>query len=70
MMMGLDVGAIFKPEDMTRRRMIEKALEDLEPNTRDVVKRLIENYQGEDLEKKLRELIGIKKTMDLIGKIR
>lgn len=60
------MGSIFKPEDKTRRRMIEKALEDLDPNIRDAVKRLIEDYQGKDLEKRLRELIGLKRTTDLI----
>ena len=70
MMMGQCVGAIFKPDDKTRRRMIEKALEDLDPNIRDAVKRLIENYQGKDLDRKLTELIGLKKTMDLMENIR
>ena len=66
MIMGKGMGVIFKPDDKTKRRMIEKALEDLDPNVRDAVKRLIEDYQGKDLERKLRELIGLKKTMDLI----
>lgn len=70
MMMGQCVGAIFKPDDKTRRRMIEKALEDLDPNIRDAVKRLIENNQGKDLERKLMDLIGLKKTMDLMANIR
>ena len=70
MIMGQCVGAIFKPDDKTKRRMIEKALEDLDPNIRDAVKRLIENYQDKDLEKKLTELIGPKKTMDLMENIR
>ena len=70
MKMGWSVGTIFKREDKTRRRMIEKALEDLDPHIRDAVKRLIEDYQGKDLERKLTELIGLKKTMDLIEKTR
>ena len=70
MMMGWDMGSIFKPEDKTKRRMMEKALEDLDPNIRDAVKRLMEDYQGKDLERKLRELIGLKKTKDLIERTR
>ena len=70
MMKGWDMGSIFKPEDKTRRRMMEKALEDLDPNVRDAVKRLMEDYQGKDLEKKLSKLIGPKKTKDLIEKTR
>lgn len=63
------MGSIFTPEDKTRRRMMEKALEDLDPNVRDAIKRLIEDYQGKDLEKKLMELIGLKKTKDLIERL-
>ena len=70
MIMGKGMGVIFKPDDKTKRRMIEKALEDLDPNVRDAVKRLIEDYQGKDLERKLRELIGLKKTMELINRTR
>lgn len=62
--------SISRPEDRTRRRMIEKALEDLDPNMRDAVKRLIEDYKGDDLDRKLRELVGLKKTRDLIEKTR
>ena len=62
------MGSIFKPDDKTRRRMMEKALEDLDPNVRDAVKKLVEDYKGKDLEKKLKNLIGLKKTMDLLNK--
>ena len=61
-----DMGSIYKPDDAKRRRIRDKALEDLDPSIREPVKRLIDNYDGEDLEKKLIELIGIKKTRDLI----
>ena len=40
-----------KPEDTKKRRMIEKALEDLDPSIRDSAKKLIENYNGEDLQR-------------------
>ena len=59
------MGVIFKPEDTKRRKIIDKALEDLDPSIRDAAKRLIESYRGEDLEMKLTELIGLKKTRDL-----
>ena len=37
----------------------------MDPSIRDAAKRLIESYSGEDLERKLTELIGLKKTRDL-----
>jgi hypothetical protein len=63
--MRREMGSIYKPGKRRRRRMMEDALNDLEPNVRDAVKRLMEDYQGETLEKKLRELIGQKKAADL-----
>ncbi len=62
------MGVIYKPEDAKRRRIIDKALEDLDPSIREPVKRLIESYSGEDLERKLTELIGFEKTRNLIEK--
>ena len=62
------MGAIYRPEDARKRRMIDKALEDLDPNLRESARRLVENYSGEDLEKKLAELIGFEKTRKLIYK--
>ena len=66
--MGVSMGAIYKPRDAKRRRMIDKALEDLDPSIRDITKKLIENYHGEDLEKKLTELVGYEKMRKLIEK--
>ncbi len=61
-----DMGYISKPDDKTRRKMIEDALGDLDPNIREEVKRLIEELEGQDLEEKLRTLIGRRKTMELL----
>jgi hypothetical protein len=62
------MGATYRPEDAKKRRMIDKALEDLDPSLREPARRLIESYSGEDLEKKLTELIGFEKTKKLIYK--
>jgi hypothetical protein len=62
------MGAIYKPEDAKRRRIRDKALEDLDPSVREAAKRLIEGYKGEELERKLSELIGYKKLKDLTEK--
>jgi hypothetical protein len=62
------LGAVFKPEDaLKRKEMIREALRDLSPSIRETVERLIESYSGEELEEKLRNLIGIKRTLELLG---
>lgn len=48
--------------------MIEKALEDLDPGVREPAKRLIESYRGDDLDRKLTDLIGYEKMRHLIEK--
>ncbi len=62
------MGVTYKPEDARKRRLIEKALEDLDPSVREPARRLIEGYNGVDLEKKLTELIGYEKMRRLIVK--
>jgi hypothetical protein len=62
------VGAVYKPGDMKKRRMIDKALEDLDPSTRDAARKLIESYRGGDLERKLTELVGFEKMRKLVEK--
>jgi hypothetical protein len=44
-----------KPGDAKKRKMIDKALEDLDPSTRDTTRKLIEGYRGADWERKLTE---------------
>ena len=60
------MGAIYRPGDVNRRRMVEKALEDLDPGTRDVARKLIESYRGRDLEKKLSDLVGFEMMRKLV----
>ena len=62
------MGATYRPEDLKKRKMIDKALEDLDPSIRESARRLIESYSGEDLEKKLIDLVGFEKTKRLIYK--
>jgi len=62
------MGMTYKPEDTKRRKRIDKALEDLDPSTRDSVKRIIEDYHGEDLDKKLSELISYSRMKKLMEK--
>jgi len=48
------------------RRRIEELLRDLSPGVRETVKHLIDNYSGEDLERRLKNLIGVKRTLELL----
>lgn len=61
------MGAINRPSG-DRRKMIDEALRDLDPSIRETVWRLIDNYRGDDLEKKLAELVGydwMRKIVDM-----
>jgi len=60
------LGAVSRPEDERMRRRIEELLRDLSPDVRESVRRLIENYRGEDLERRLKELIGVKRTLEFL----
>ncbi len=63
------MGAVRKPGDELDRK-IEEVLRDLSPDVREAARRIIENYRGKDLEKRLEDLIGIKRTRDLIYRTR
>ncbi|RLG97448.1 hypothetical protein DRO28_04255 [Candidatus Bathyarchaeota archaeon] len=60
------MGAVSKPDDELMRRRVEELLRDLSPGVRETVRQLIENYKGEDLERRLRQLIGVKRTLELL----
>ena len=62
------VGTVYKPGDTKKRRMIDKALEDLDPGTRDAARKVIESYKGGDLERKLTELVGFEKMRKIVEK--
>ena len=62
------MGTVYRPDDAKRRRMIDKALEDLDPSLREPARKLVENYSGEDLERKLAELVGFEKAKKIVYK--
>ena len=61
------MGAIYKPSDRLKRKK-EEALRDLSPDLREAVENLIRTQPDEELEKKLDDIIKMKKTRDLVGK--
>ena len=62
------MGAVYKPGDEKKRKMIDRALEDLDPSTRDAARKIIERDSGGDLERKLTELVGFEKMRKLVEK--
>jgi DNA-directed RNA polymerase specialized sigma24 family protein len=60
------LGGALKASGRARKGMMKELLEDLDPRVRKYVKRLINNYHGEELDEKLKELMDLKKTMKLI----
>lgn len=59
------MGAVRKPEDELERKK-EHVLRDLSPGVRETVKKMMENYQGEELKKRLNKILSAEKTRDLI----
>lgn len=57
---------IPKTSRKARNHMIKELLQDLDPKVKDSMKKLIDNYHGDELDKKLMELMIIKKTMKLV----
>ena len=49
--------------------MIDRALEDLDPSIRDAARKIIESYNGGDLEKKLTELVGFERMKKLVERM-
>ncbi len=64
-------GAVFRPKDLAkgRRRMIENALSDINPDIKDGVIRLLGFWQGEPSEQKLKDMLGEERAGSLLDRI-
>ena len=53
-------GAVFRPKDLARgrRRIIENALNDINPDIKDGVIGLLSSWEGTASEQKLKDMIG------------
>ncbi len=60
------MGADLKSSGKTGDRLIKELLEDLDPKVKESVQKLIDNYEGEELDRKLSKLMDIKKTMKFV----
>ncbi len=65
------VGAVFRPKDLTRgrKRIIENALSDINPDIKDGVMDLLSSWEGTGSEQKLREMVGREKAKSLLDSI-
>jgi hypothetical protein len=65
------VGAVFGPKDLGRnnRKIIENAVKDFSPTTKDNVINLFDSWKGKTSGKKLKEILGQDKAEELLKNI-
>jgi hypothetical protein len=65
------MGAVFRPKDLGRdySKIIENAISDLSPDTKDNVIKLFNGWEGTNSKEKLSEMVGPDKAKDLLKKI-
>jgi hypothetical protein len=65
------MGAVFRPKDFGRenRKIIENAIKDFSPNTKDNVIKLLNSWEGERSASKLREILGQNKSEEVLRNI-
>jgi hypothetical protein len=64
-------GAVFRPKDLTkgRRRIIENALNDINPDIKDGVIDLLSSWEGSPSEQKLKDMVGQERAGSLLDRI-
>jgi hypothetical protein len=65
------MGAVFRPKDIIRdhRRVINNAIKDFAPDTKDNVNKLLDSWEGKKSEEKLKEILGQNKAEELLKNI-
>jgi hypothetical protein len=66
------MGAVFRPEDLGTgyRKIIENAIRDLSPDTKDNVIKVFSSWDGTNSRKKLNEMLGFRKAEELLRRVR
>ena len=66
------MGAVFRPKDLGKgyKKIIENAIKDLNPETRDNVIELFDSWQDSGSVQKLKEILGPSKAEQVLKKIR
>ena len=62
------MGAVFRPKDLDRghRKVIDNAIKDFNPDTKDNVNKLLDSWEGKKSEEKLKEILGEGKAEELL----
>lgn len=65
------MGAVFRPKDLGRgnRKIIENAVKDFSPDTKDNVIELFNSWDGKISGKKLTQILGREKAEELLSNI-
>jgi len=59
------MGSLSKPDPEQEKR-INELLSDLSPGVQELARKLISDYHGKDLDKKLTDLIGLERTRKIL----
>lgn len=62
------MGAVFRPKDFHRdnRKVVENAVKDFSPDTKDNVIKLLNSWDGKRSASKLRQILGQNKSEELL----
>ena len=66
------MGAVFRPKDLGRGgywKVIEYSIRDLHPDTKDVVIRLLNSWEGTRFEERLTSMLGYDKAHEILKNI-
>ena len=65
------MGAVFRPKDFGKdnKKIVENAVKDFSPDTKDNVIKLLNSWEGKKSASKLREIIGQNKSEELLRNI-
>lgn len=65
------MGAVFRPKDLIRgnRRVIDNAIKDFAPDTKDNVNKLLGSWEGKKSEERLKKIVGEDKAEELLNNI-
>jgi hypothetical protein len=65
------MGAVFRPKDFGRdnRKVVENAVKDYSPNTKENVIKLLNSWKGEKSANKLRQILGQNKSEEILRNI-
>jgi hypothetical protein len=66
------MGAVFRPKDLGTgyRKIIENAIRDLSPDTKDNVIKVFSSWDGTNSRKKLNEMLGFRKAEELLRRVK